>query len=148
MDSKDVLLSELIDDYESELLHMLFQSVGNDGSALEELRSCTDTYVRFLIDNRDSAMLTRFEFRSLRPSDQERGGMLRDKYQSLLHRILLDGGAEKLFDIEDVAITAHGLTALLDGMSASANVGGVKNPDGLVKLVQDIVARAVGVSSF
>ena len=148
IDSKDALLSELIDDYESELLHLLFKCVENDGSALEKLRSYTDTYIRFLIDNRDSSILTRYEFRSLRPSDKERVGMLRDRYQNLLRRILLDGVAEKIFDIEDIAVTAHGLTALLDGVTCSTNVRCIESADWLVKLIQDIVARTVGVSSF
>lgn len=148
IDSKEALLYELIDDYERELLYVLFQRVGNDGDALERLRSYTDAYIRFLVSNCVSSVLAQHEFRSLRIVDQKRVCLIRDKYQDLLGSILRDGVAEKIFDIENISITVRGLIALLSGVSVSADLGEVTSPDWLVKLAQDIVVRSVGISSF
>ncbi|WNZ80925.1 TetR/AcrR family transcriptional regulator [Pseudomonas sp. P105] len=144
IDSKEALLFELIDDYERELLYVLFQRVGSEGDPLERLRSYVDAYIRFLMDNFVGSLLARYEFRSLRLNDQDSVVLIRKKYQELLCGILQDGVAEKIFHVDSLSITARGLIALLDEMSGNVNAG-TTSPEWLATLSQNIVARTVGV---
>ena len=120
IDSKQVLLFELIQDHESELLALLCKDLVRRAEGLPQLEAYVRLYLQFNCLHDQRHTLARLEFRSLAPEQQHSIKLLRqthvDPLEDLLRRCALPA--------RECGTIALGMRALLDGVVAGYPVGG------------------------
>jgi len=141
IDSKQVLLFELIQNHESELLALLRREGKRRANGLAQLENYVRLHLQFNCLHDQRHTLARLEFRSLSLEQQHSIGQLRQAHtlllQGLLQRCDLPAG-------ECVTI-ALGMQALLDGVVAGYPMGGRPPLGNLAKLFSRMVV--CGLSS-
>ncbi|WPC06243.1 TetR/AcrR family transcriptional regulator [Pseudomonas benzenivorans] len=147
-DSKQALLYELIEDFEEALLFVLRKQVCRDQDPRRAVRSFVDAYIRFLLANHLGAALTRFEFRSLSPSQQQHIAAVRRRYHDLLGELIREGMRRRLFALGSVVATVHTLISMLDGAPDCPLTDGSSSIDWLIEHFQSLVLNALAVERF
>lgn len=120
IDSKQVLLFELVLEHERELLALLRKDLARRAAGLVQLEAYVRLYLQFNCLHDQRHTLARLEFRSLTPEQQHSIERLRQAHIELLDD-LLRGCA---LPARECAPLALGMRALLDGVVAGYPVGG------------------------
>lgn len=118
IESKDALLFELIEGYETELLQALSGEHGAAGDPLKTLNAFIRAHVTFTSTHRRRWLLARLEFRCLSRSQQAQIQALRDKTALRLQRLLEAGIAQRRFAPVPVPAMVPCMLAMLNEISS------------------------------
>ena len=112
--SKQEILLEILDRALQLLLERISAITDQDIPADKKLRSMIREYMQILAENVDLATVLLFEHRALERRQHARHVPSRDKFESLWREVLAEGVKEKLFQCEDIALTARALLGLMN----------------------------------
>lgn len=111
IDSKQSLLFDLLEEYESSLVAGLKSSKGNGPTARFE--SFVKRYLQIAMAQQEAAKLSALEYRSLTCNQQREIDELRQQWQRVLEGILEDGLRKGVFQYDQLEFARAGIIAAL-----------------------------------
>jgi len=111
---------------------------------LERLRHFTEFHIRFHVPRADAVFIAYMELRNLEPANFAEIERLRQDYEAVLERILIDGQAAGAFGVQDVRLTTMALIAMLTGVNTWYREGGRLGLERVQAIYWDMVRGAVG----
>jgi AcrR family transcriptional regulator len=118
IESKDALLFELIETYETELFRTLPGNRSVVGDPLKALNAFIRVHVTFTFTHRQQWLLARLEFRCLSRSQQAQIQALRDKTAARLQNILEAGIGQRRFAAVPIGAMVPCMLAMLNEISS------------------------------
>jgi AcrR family transcriptional regulator len=112
--SKQEILLELLDQALRMLLERISVISSQSISADVKLRLMILEYLQILAENADLAAVLLFEHRALERRQHVRHVPNRDKFESLWRDVINEGVNDRLFKVNDVAMTARALLGLMN----------------------------------
>ena len=114
--TKEVLLHTLMRAHMEALIASWEAARPAGGGPVRELAAFVDNHIRFHVARRHSTQVSNMELRSLSREKLSEILRLRGAYEKELRRILRDGAGERVFHIDDVALTAMGIIQMITGV--------------------------------
>jgi AcrR family transcriptional regulator len=149
--SKQEILTDIFTRVMDDLLEGLQQAMQAGPSAEERLRAVVRFHVLFHVARQAEAAISRSELRSLTPSNLRRIIAKRDRYETMLRTLLLDGVKSGAFEIRDVPLMATAILTMCSGVSDWFSRQGRLSADAVADayadMVQQLVSRAGRLSS-
>jgi TetR/AcrR family transcriptional regulator, cholesterol catabolism regulator len=112
--SKQEILLEILDRALQLLLERVSAITNQHIPADKKLRLMIREYMQILAENVDLATVLLFEHRSLERRQHARHVPNRDQFELLWRDVLAEGVKAKLFQVEDIALTARSLLGLMN----------------------------------
>jgi len=141
--SKQEILTDIFVRVMDDLLEGLQDAIQTGSNAEERLRAVVRFHVLFHVDRQAEATISRSELRSLTPSNRRRIVAKRDRYETMLRTLLLDGVECGVFEIRDVPLTATAILTMCSGVSDWFSNQGRLTADALADAYADMVLQLV-----
>lgn len=116
IETKQDLLFDLIHNHMVTLLASLDEALSGIGDPLEELKAFIAFHLTYHIERKREVFIGSSELRSLEPKNRKKIVALRRTYEDRLCGILERGAAQRLFKIDDIAVSAYAILAMLTGI--------------------------------
>ncbi len=116
-----------------------------DAPPAERLAAFARFHVRYHFDEADAVFLSYMELRSLEPGNRARINALRGAYEARLRGILREGQRSGAFRIEDPAVEAMALIAMLTGVTTWYDPAGRLSRAAIENIYVAMAARSVGL---
>lgn len=113
--------------------------------APERLEAFTRFHVRHHLPRAEGVFLSYMELRSLTPENFAAIEAMRRAYEGELRAILADGAREGSLAVEDPAVTARAIIAMLTGITTWYRPGGPLSPRELEEFYWRMVARMTAI---
>ncbi len=114
--TKQDLLYDLIHNHMVTLLERIDAELDGIEHPLDRLKAFIAFHLTYHIERKREVFIGSAELRSLEPRNRKKIVALRRAYEDRLSRILETGAARKLFKIDDVAVSAYAILAMLTGI--------------------------------
>jgi AcrR family transcriptional regulator len=149
--SKQEILTDIFARVMDDLLAGLQRAMQTGLSAEERLRAVVRFHVLFHVERQAEASISRSELRSLTPANLRRIIAKRDRYETMLRTLLLDGVRSGAFEIRDVPLTATAILTMCSGVSDWFSSQGRLTADAVADayadMVQQLASRGGSLSS-
>ena len=142
--SKQHLLVDLLESHMHRLLGAMERAVDPDVPPPERLRQFARFHVKYQLDEPEDVFLAYMELRSLEPASKEIVIPLRDRYERTIREILQDGVSEGVFHLNDAAVVARGLLAMMTGVTIWFRDGGRLDRETVAETYVATALQAVG----
>lgn len=114
--TKQDLLYDLIHNHMVTLLERIDAELDGIEHPLDRLKAFIAFHLTYHIERKREVFIGSAELRSLEPRNRKKIVALRRAYEDRLSDILETGAARKLFKIDDVAVSAYAILAMLTGI--------------------------------
>lgn len=114
--TKQDLLYDLIHNHMVTLLERIDAELEGIEHPLDRLKAFIAFHLTYHIERKREVFIGSAELRSLEPRNRKKIVALRRTYEDRLSDILETGAARKLFKIDDVAVSAYAILAMLTGI--------------------------------
>ncbi|ABS64393.1 transcriptional regulator, TetR family [Parvibaculum lavamentivorans DS-1] len=114
--TKQDLLYDLIHNHMVTLLERIDAELEGIEPPLDRLKAFIAFHLTYHIERKREVFIGSAELRSLEPRNRKKIVALRRAYEDRLSGILETGAARKLFKIDDVAVSAYAILAMLTGI--------------------------------
>ncbi|MEQ9226784.1 MAG: TetR/AcrR family transcriptional regulator [Parvibaculum sp.] len=114
--TKQDLLYDLIHNHMVTLLERIDAELDGIEHPLDRLKAFIAFHLTYHIERKREVFIGSAELRSLEPRNRKKIVALRRAYEDRLSDILETGAAGKLFKIDDVAVSAYAILAMLTGI--------------------------------
>lgn len=114
--TKQDLLYDLIHNHMVTLLERIDAELEGIEHPLDRLKAFIAFHLTYHIERKREVFIGSAELRSLEPRNRKKIVALRRAYEDRLSDILETGAARKLFKIDDVAVSAYAILAMLTGI--------------------------------
>lgn len=142
IESKQVLLFDLIEELDSLLLHALKKDLRGRSNSIRALSAFINTYMSIALENRSLFVLSRRETCNLKAEQQADIGRIRERVLDVLSGVIASGRTKGVFLLQDDRLTAGTICATLDG-ALTKEWGNEICVDSLVRQIQKFVLQAV-----
>jgi len=142
---KQDLLADLMRGHMETLLAALDEALEEEHAPVAALEAFARFHTSYHIDFPDDVFIAYMELRNLEPGPRGEIGALRDRYEHRLRAILAEGQKTGEFTLEDPAVSARMLLALLTGVTTWYREGGPRSRAEIVGSYTATALRAVGV---
>ncbi|MCF8469844.1 MAG: TetR/AcrR family transcriptional regulator [Parvibaculum sp.] len=116
IETKQDLLFDLIHNHMVILLERIDTDLDGIDDPLDRLKAFIAFHLAYHIERKREVFIGSAELRSLEPENHRKIVALRRAYEDRLRDILERGAARRLFKIEDAAVSAYAILAMLTGI--------------------------------
>ena len=142
---KQALLVDLMATHMTSVLEAMDQALAGQDSPADQLTAFARNHVTFHLSSPHDVFLAYMEMRSLEPTNRATIIALRDRYEGTLKAILETGMAEGTFQINDAAVHARMLLAMMTGATVWYQEGGRLSRQDVVDCYLQGVLQSVGL---